>query len=109
MNKLMIYFLFFVVAANIYSTDYDYMGYTCPLCNSEFEYLGLVSFSTAGARQNLDFRMVGNARNPAFVPQCPNCHFVFYNRLFTVDEIVILRHELEINNKKQNLRITNVM
>jgi hypothetical protein len=98
MKRIIICFIFIFVVANVYSTDYVYTKYTCPFCKNEFEYLGLASYSTAGAKQNLDFRMVGNGINPSFVPQCPNCDFVFYNNSFTENEILILKYELKIYN-----------
>jgi uncharacterized protein (DUF2225 family) len=98
MKRIIICFLFIFILVDVYSTDYVDTEYICPFCKNEFVYLGLASFSTAGARQNLDFRMVGNGINPLFVPQCPNCNFVFYNRSFTENEIIILKNELKIYN-----------
>jgi hypothetical protein len=74
--------------------------YTCPLCGAKFNYLAQFSYSTFG--KNLDLRPWGAAIIPSPIPKCPNCNLVFDDRLFTEDEIGILKTKLQTNNIFEN-------
>ena len=96
MKKAAFFVLFVVSAINIFASTGGNVAYTCPLCDTVFESFTQFSYTVFG--QNLDLRRYGAAIIPSPIPKCPDCNFVFSNRLFTGEEIAIIREELKTNN-----------
>jgi hypothetical protein len=70
--------------------------YECPFCGKKFNYITQFSYTTFG--QNLDFKPFGAATIPTPVPKCPKCGLVFFEGLFTEDDINKLKENFVNNN-----------
>jgi hypothetical protein len=70
--------------------------YECPLCGEKFSCLTQMSCYIFGTK--LDFKPIGMAIIPTPVPKCPKCDLVFFNKLFTEDDINKLKEKLANNN-----------
>jgi len=70
--------------------------YECPFCGEKFNYI--TQFSYTIFSQNLDFKPFGAAIIPTPVPKCPKCGLVFFEELFTKDDINKLKQEFPDNN-----------
>ena len=68
----------------------------CPYCGETVCYQSQLSYTICG--KMLDFRPYGMACIPTPVPKCPECGFVFFNDLFSIDEIDKLKEILKFNN-----------
>jgi hypothetical protein len=73
----------------------EIVEYECPFCNEKFNYRKQFSYTIFG--RNLDFKPVGAAVIPTPIPKCPKCNFVFFEKMFSKEEIKKLR-ELLVNN-----------
>jgi len=96
MKRMLLMFCGIIAVVNIFAFTGGDEEYNCPLCNTNFEAFTQFSYTIFG--QNLDLRPYGAAIIPTPVPKCPNCNLVFFDDLFTEEEIIILREILEINN-----------
>ena len=96
MKRILLVFFGIITVINLFASTGGDVEYNCPLCNTNFEAFTQFSYTTFG--QNLDLRPYGAAIIPTPVPKCPNCNLVFFNNLFTKEEIIILNEILEINN-----------
>jgi uncharacterized C2H2 Zn-finger protein len=77
------------------STIYE-ISFTCPYCGKIFNYKTQASYTIFG--KMLDFKPYGAACIPTPVPKCPKCGFVFFNNLFSEDEITKLKKKIETSN-----------
>ena len=77
-------------------STYGEEEYKCPLCNNKFKYGTQYSYTTFGV--NLDFKPYGAAIIPTPIPKCPKCNFVFFDDMFTEEDINIFKLEFEKNN-----------
>jgi uncharacterized protein (DUF2225 family) len=96
MKRMLLTFCGIIAVVNIFASTGRDVEYVCPLCNTKFEAFTQFSYTTFG--QNLDLRPYGAAIIPTPVPKCPNCNLVFFDNLFTEEEITILSEVLAINN-----------
>jgi hypothetical protein len=96
MKRITLCSFLIIIAINIFAHTGGNVEYTCPICDTKFETYTQFSYTTFG--QNLDFRRYGLAIIPPPIPKCPNCNFVFSNDLFTGEEIIKIKTELEKNN-----------
>jgi hypothetical protein len=70
--------------------------YECPICGEKFDYVTQISYSIFG--RNLDFKPFGAVCIPTPVPKCPKCNFVFFEKLFSEEEINRINEKLQANN-----------
>jgi len=70
--------------------------YKCPICNEIFEYMTQFSYTIFG--HNLDFKPFGAASIPTPIPKCPKCDFVFFEKLFTKNDLNKLKKEFKNND-----------
>jgi hypothetical protein len=96
MKRNMVFVLFAFIAANISAHTGGNVEYTCPLSSKKFESYTQFSYTTFG--KNLDLRSYGAAVIPPPIPKCTGCNFVFSNKLFTSNEIKILKEKLKLDN-----------
>ena len=96
MKKYICIFIIIISTNSLFASTGGEVEFTCPLCNTKFNYWVQFSYSVFG--QNLDLRQTGAAIIPAPIPKCSNCNFIFNNNFFTEDEISCLKIELEQNN-----------
>jgi len=96
MKRILLVFFGIITVINLFASTGGDVEYNCPLCNTNFEAFTQFSYTTFG--QNLDLRPYGAAIIPTPVPKCPNCNLVFFDNLFTEEEIMLLRERLQINN-----------
>ena len=94
-------FLIFLLSIKIgvsglYASTGGEVDFTCPLCHEEFKYWVQFSYTTFG--RNLDLKPFGAAVIPSPVPKCPNCHFVFNDKMFDDDELSKLKEHIEKEN-----------
>ena len=68
----------------------------CPICATSFEYWVQHSYTTFGC--NLDFKPYGAAVIPNPIAKCPKCFFVFDKKLFSKNEIEIIKKKIKKNN-----------
>jgi hypothetical protein len=71
-------------------------SHKCPFCGKRFNCTTQLSYTTFGIM--LDFKPYGAACIPTPVPQCPKCSFVFFEDLFSENEITNLKEKLKTNN-----------
>ena len=70
--------------------------YICPFCKEKFNFLTQCSYYISG--QFLDYKPFGAAEIPNPIPKCPKCSFVFFDNMFTNEEINKIKISLSNNN-----------
>lgn len=90
MKKIIILLILFLLSSNsAFSSTISKSVFICPVCDVEFTATLQNSGSAFG--KNLDLKPVGAIIIPWPIPQCPDCHFAFYDDGFTEDEIILLK------------------
>jgi hypothetical protein len=72
----------------------------CPFCGEKVKHWDIGSYYQYGI--NLDFKPLNDLTVPMAFAKCEKCSFVFYDDLFTKDEIIIIKNKLIENNIFKN-------
>ena len=77
-----------MVGADARGLTLDIVDFTCPVCETEFEYQIAMSGTAFGRR--LDLKRIGPIMSPWPMPQCPDCGLVLFKDEFGEDELADL-------------------